>query len=321
MKRIIAIVASALAFVGATGAAAASGYIDPQYSQVLSDPSDPLVNNAYALRAESRGEYRKALAAYERVLLRHPDNAEAIEGLVRVRRRLQPAFTNFFIVLGGTYQSNPRQFPSPFETDDGSGYAAFGIVDERRLWEQRWRSTFDARGELFGDLDVLNHFDLEASTGPLFDLTPRIAVRPALIGGYSWLDGGSFFGEVGGSVTFEGYLEGALQSVEVRATWRDYASRWVSDDGFVIDVRGHFAKNGLIGDGDALVFKPRLRWSGVDTAPGVFLPTGFEVGRYVELGGKLEYYYPFTDWLLAGPNAAPFPTLVRRPGRAWRLGS
>jgi len=115
------------------------------------------------------------------------------------------------------------------------------------------------------------------------------------------------------SLTLEGFLEGALQSVELRATYRDYDSRWVSDDGFVIDLLGHFAQNGVIGDGDAVILKPRLRWSGVESRPGVLLPAGFEPGRYFEVGAKAEYYYPFATWLLGGPNFALYQRWFSEP--------
>ncbi len=290
MKRLFAVVIGAIIAAGIATAGHAAGMIDPYYGQVLANPTDPDINIAYAQRAEDRGEHRKALAAYERVLLHHPDNAEAIAGLIRVRRYLQPTITRVFVEFGGTYQSNPRQFPSPFETDDGSGFTSVRLFDERRLGSHRWRTNVNTFGELFGTTDVLNRFEIDGSIGPVFDLTSRIAVRPALVGGYSWLDGGTFFGEGGVSLTFEGYLEGALQAVEIRGTWRDYSSRWVSDDGFVIDVRGHFARNGLIGDADAFVFKPRLRWSGLDAAPGVVVPAAFEPGNYVEIGAQFAYY-------------------------------
>lgn len=305
MKRLFAVFAGAILATGFALPANAAGTIDPYFNQVLADPTDPEINNAYARRAEDRGEHRKALATYERVLVHHPDNAEAIAGLMRMRRYLQPSVTQFQVELGGTYQSNARQFPSPGEVDDGSGFAAFRIFDERRLGSQRWRTQINTFGELFGRTDVLNNFDVDASVGPLFNLTPSVVVRPALFGAYSWLDGGTLFGEGGASLTFEGYLQGALQALEIRATWRGYADRWVSDDGAVIDIRGHFAANGLIDDADALVFKPRLRWSGVEaSALGFAVPARFEPGKYTEFGTILDYYYPINEWLLAGPTFA-----------------
>ncbi|MBB4304987.1 hypothetical protein GGD81_004053 [Rhodobium orientis] len=313
MTRLAALLAGTLLLTGIAVPAFAEGPIDSGYGAVLADPTDPMINNAYAARAEARGEYRKALATYERILVHHPDNAEAISGLMRMRRRLQPSSTQVFLELGGAYQSNPRQFPSPGETDDGNAFSVIRILDERSFGSQRWRTMIEGSGEIFGDLDVLDNFALSADTGPLFDLTPTIAVRPALVGGYAFLDGGSFFGEVGASLGFEGYLQGALQSIEIRATWRDYADRWVSDDGAVIDVRGHFGYGGLIDDADAIIVKPRLRWSGVDTRPGVVIPSGFEPGRYFEAGTKLEYYYPFAEWLLAGPNVGLFQRWFDKP--------
>ncbi len=297
----IAVSLAALTF-GAGSAVAAGGGVDPFFSQVLATPDDPAVNLAYAQRAEDRGEYRKALAAYERVLAADPDHPEASAALVRVRRLIEPETTQFFAEFGFGYDSNARQFPSPFEDEDGSAFAAVSVRDERRLGSMRWRTEAGLYGRLYGDTNQLNQAVLSAGIGPLVPLGNVVVLRPALVGGYSVLDGDGFYGEVGASFTLEGRYGGALQSVELRTVWRDYTSRWVSDDGFIIDLRGRFAADSVIAEGDALVLSPKLRWSDIDVRPGVLLVSTLEPGRYVEAGATLAYTVPFTDWLYAGPT-------------------
>ena len=78
---------TALALAGAAGVAAQSdGDIIAVYDQILDDPGNTELNLQYALLAEGRGEYRKALGTYERILINDPSNAAAQRGLLRVRR-------------------------------------------------------------------------------------------------------------------------------------------------------------------------------------------------------------------------------------------
>lgn len=286
----------------ALAAPALAGTVDPFYSDVLAAPDDPAVNLAYAQRAEERGEYRKALATYERILSAHPDNVEASAGLVRMRRALVPDATIFRAEIGGRYQTNARQSPSPFETDEGSAFSSFSLRDERRIGGLRWRTEFGVSGEVFGDTNQLNQVAIVGGIGPVLPVMNTITVRPAVIGAYTFLDGDSFYGEVGGALTFEGTYAGALQSVELRATWRDYDNRWSSDDGVIIDVSGHFTQPDLLAEGDAITVRPHFRWSDVEATTTALLVTTLEPGRYTEIGAKAGYYYPLTEWLLAGPS-------------------
>ncbi len=290
------------AVIASLAGPASAGSIDPFYAEVLAAPDDPAVNLAYAKRAEDRGELRKALATYERILAAHPDNTEASAGLLRMRRALVPDMTLFRAEIGGGYQSNARQSPSPFETGQGTAFASFSVRDARKIGRYRWRTEFGISSEVFGDTTELNQAALFGAIGPVVPLVKTITVRPALVGAYTFLDGNSFYGEVGGSLTFEGTYAGAMQSIEVRTTWRDYASRWSSDSGVVVDVRGHFTQPDLFAEGDAITVRPRFRWSDVDASSAVRLVTNLEPGRYTEVGAKFGYFYPLTEWLIAGPS-------------------
>lgn len=73
------------------------------YAQILRDPTNSELNFRYAQLAEQRGEIRKALSAYERILLNDPDNPDVRRALQRIRRALQPDTTQFFAELGAAY--------------------------------------------------------------------------------------------------------------------------------------------------------------------------------------------------------------------------
>src|SRR5688572_4814547 len=79
------------------------------FEQILQDPGNPGLNLRYARLATERGDIRKALAAYERILAQDPTNEEAKAGIRRIQRELEPSITRVTLQLGGQYESNPRR--------------------------------------------------------------------------------------------------------------------------------------------------------------------------------------------------------------------
>ena len=77
------LVALATFFLLATPAIAAPDELARLNAQIINNPTDIELNLRYARLAEQRGEPRKALAAYERVLIYDPNNVEAKSGLDR----------------------------------------------------------------------------------------------------------------------------------------------------------------------------------------------------------------------------------------------
>src|SRR5688500_4001798 len=81
------------------------------FEQILQDPGNPGLNLRYARLAIDRGEVRKALAAYERILAQDPNNEQAKAGIRRIQRELEPSVTKVTLLLGGQYESNARRVP------------------------------------------------------------------------------------------------------------------------------------------------------------------------------------------------------------------
>ena len=71
------------------------------FRQVLVNPTDTAANIRYAQEAERRGELRKALSAYERIVLNEPNNSQARAEYERIKALLEPAQTRFQIGFGG----------------------------------------------------------------------------------------------------------------------------------------------------------------------------------------------------------------------------
>ncbi|MEW5421083.1 tetratricopeptide repeat protein [Amorphus sp. 3PC139-8] len=275
------------------------------FERILADPTDVDANLAYARLAERMGERRKALATYERILINDPGNAEARQGLARVRRAIEPAWTNLTVSTGIGYNSNPLQRP---DTADRPG-SVFGLIDarfrdERPLGWWRWRTELFGGGRLYEKTHQMSNGYVGGEIGPLLPVAGRAAVRPIVIAGYRWLDGTDLYGEIGGGVEVEGRFQGALQALRLAAVWRDYGEDWSSDSGPVIDLAGRFSRPALLFDNDALFIRPRVRWSDVGSNPVSYLPTQFEVGKYWEIGGRIDYRIAWTDVVTTGIGAA-----------------
>lgn len=135
-KRIVSfwrvLVVAAIA-VFATPGQVLADEITSVFDQLLSNPDDPALNLRYAELAMAQGETRKALSAYERVLARDPDNAEARRAYKKAKRQLQPAVTAFTLTTGLVFESNPRQVRSSSaeHDDDLSLEANLLMFDER----------------------------------------------------------------------------------------------------------------------------------------------------------------------------------------------
>ncbi|HVT56007.1 MAG TPA: tetratricopeptide repeat protein, partial [Xanthobacteraceae bacterium] len=73
MKRTLLVLAALLAVSAASSATADE--LARLNAKIISDPGNIELNLAYARAAEARGDYGKALAAYERVAAMDPGNA------------------------------------------------------------------------------------------------------------------------------------------------------------------------------------------------------------------------------------------------------
>ena len=81
------------------------------YQQILRNPENIELNLRYAELALERGQRRKALAAYERILDVDPDNRAALEGLRRITVGLTPTTTRGRLEVGARWESNVRELP------------------------------------------------------------------------------------------------------------------------------------------------------------------------------------------------------------------
>ncbi len=281
--------------------ARASNQLDALYSQVLKHPEDSQLNLSFAREAETAGILRWALSAYERVAINDPNNAEAQAGLQRIRRKLQPDYSQVTVELGSAVESNPRYYLGPRRTE-GEALASASLRDERAINGLRWRTTGAVAGQIYSQSGDLGYGYAGLNTGPVIDLFSGVSMVPAIGGAAAFYDQHFYYGEGAISATFEGASQGLYQSLQLRLAHRSYTDFFPSGDGFYTEARGRFAFPNAIANSGVLIVTPWLLYS--DTPGTAISPALTELapGAYVEAGAKVEGYRGITDWLIAGAN-------------------
>ena len=94
-------------FSFAPGLPAGAQSLDQLNAQIIEHPRDVSLNLQYARLAEEQGKLRLALAAYERILINDPDNADAQHGYERVRRVIEPPNTSLRAEIGEQWELEP----------------------------------------------------------------------------------------------------------------------------------------------------------------------------------------------------------------------
>ncbi len=279
--------------------AAAADELTSVYARILDNPTSAELNIQYAMIAEGRGEFRKALAAYERALINDPGNEAAKRGLQRVRRIIQPPLTQVSVEVGATGETNPRHDGSAGEV---LGYASLSVRDERRIGDHRWRTNLGLYGEAHATWDDMNYASATVDTGPLIDLAgTMLTFRPAIGVGTALFDGRLYYGDVNAAATLEGYLNGAYQWVRVRGGYRQFDPSFTASNGFYVDLTGKVTFPNVIHERDIVSISPWLRWSGIagDPDDGAI---DFAPGLYVEGGATVEYAKVLNDAVTAAVN-------------------
>jgi hypothetical protein len=300
MKRKFLAAALAVALSGAMAVCPAEAdELSDLYAQVLQDPGNSALNLRYAALAEMKGEYRLALAAYERVLLNDPDNQQAKIGLARMLRLLQPATTRVALTVGTGYESNPANTPSPTK-GRAVLFGSLGIRDDRKIGDTPWRSDVLAMGNFVIGDGTLNYGYLGGNTGPVFDLTPDWALH--LAGGVAGavFDRRPYYGEIDGLIAIDGRFGAERQSIQIRGGWRDYDHFFTASSGGYVYVADQIAVPVAAASG-LIVVTPFLQYSDIKGAYQPTPTTEVDPGRYTDYGGDLGYYQNVSaDVILGG---------------------
>jgi hypothetical protein len=287
----------------ATGDGAGTAELAKLSAEIAHHPQDTALNLRYAALAERLHYPRLALSAYERILSYDPQNADALAGINRVRRIIQPNTTQWLLGLGGTYESNPTYVPSGTATGEGEFFGGLQVRDERNLDGVRWRTDGSITGTAHGLDTYLDYAYAGATTGPLLDVLPGLTAAPAIGGGASYFDGNFFYGEGVAQTTFEAYPDGAYQSIRIRGALRDYNTFFVPDQlGGYVDVTGKFTFPSVV-PYTSVIFSPWLRWTSIEGMLGPVNPVmGVQPGDYTEFGARVDVLHSIEDWVIFGAN-------------------
>lgn len=276
------------------------------YAQIMRSPQSVALNLRYAALAVERGENRKALAAYERVLDADPGNAEAQRGLNRINLDLTPSITRGRVELGVRYETNARQVPTNRQ-DDVIGFAKLYVTDERAALGHMWRSDIDVYADLHADVSSIDYWRAKVHTGPVFDLGSGATLHVAPSGTVSFLDADYFYSEAGLRLVFE-QIFGFLDRLEISGGYRDIDNSFSRTDGVALDITARETFRGVVARSDAFVVQPFFRWrdaSGSATN-ALGLPTSFLMGDYVEGGARLMYFYYLDEGIRLGTRFTAF---------------
>lgn len=307
MRGIIICIASLI--VGASLTTASYGAEQPElrqiFEQILRDPTNPNLNFRYARLAIQKGELRKALAAYERILAKDPNNTEARIGIANIKRLLRPQRTTGVVVFGVQFESNPSHFN--FNSSANDDLILFGrgqITDERRIGNLRWRTEGDLFVNWHKEFRTLDFGNIGFRTGPILDISKDWRVRPALGGAFAWLDGSRFFNEANFALEFESGTSGPLKSITVRGAYDFLGRKFSARDAYQISVNPRLIFDKVGTKSGLLVLNPFYRFNSVNGSGAIGTgPTGdpFPL-RFHQLGIRADYFVPLSRKVTVGVN-------------------
>jgi hypothetical protein len=247
---------------------------------------------------KAKGETRKALAAYERILARDPNNREARRAYQKTKIALQPTVTAFTLTTGVTAESNPRQVrgSSIYHDSDVSLDASLLMYDERSLAGRRWRTLGQAGGHVFLEQNDLNDAYVSFATGPVFEISRKTQLHIAPGAAFGTLDGDRLYNDGLVSIALERRDKGNGQAVTTTVRYRNTNSSFDGDDGLIVQVDGRFMFTNRFRQGDALYFLPRFEYSEPGgSGPGRVFQSALFPGDYIEYGGRVLYYMPVAN--------------------------
>jgi len=149
------------------------------FRQVLLAPGDAATNTRYAQAAERQGELRKALAAYERIILANPNDLQARAEYERVKALLEPASTHYQVGFGLMYESNIRLAPHGSRADF-AGQLSLRMDDDRHIGGTAWRSAVQLYGDAHLRTRGADFMYGAASTGPVYTMVNGWRIHPTL---------------------------------------------------------------------------------------------------------------------------------------------
>jgi adhesin transport system outer membrane protein len=281
------------------------------FERLLQEPRNVKLNLLYAKLAQQRGENRKALVAYQRVLSVDPDNKVARREVERIQYQLRTNRRYATLTAGVQFESNPRRF----NVHSGRKWDAvfsgqLDYRDEHRIGDRMWRADVELFSNGHTHFDELNFGILKATYGPILPTYTGYTIRPFVNAAYSWFDLKTFFTEIGTGATLQTINNSDIfNSLTLKFDYDFVGSDFARRDAFRFEVSSKFIVPGNLFLPDSLsrdslfAFSPYYKYNGVTTGTGGFDPRGERFPlRFHQLGGRLDYFLPLSSQFIANAN-------------------
>jgi len=295
-------VAAALAAASFSPAAAQqTADLQELFRQVMQNPTDAAANIRYAQEAERRGELRKALSAYERMVLNDPNNAQARGEYERIKALLEPAQTRFQVGFGGQWESNVN-LKDGKGRDDFAGIVTFRVDDDRRLGSRLWRSSLQLYGDAHARTSSADFLYGNASTGPIFLFDNGWRMHTFLSAETGFADYNFLFYSVGLGGTIETKGTDPLRSITAAVSYADFSGHNSSGafdpepgrDSIVFGLSARLGWDNVFAKVDGIEIRPSLIYNEAERARFTFMQAGvtasYAIGLFTFSGGVGNVY-------------------------------
>ncbi|MDF3074665.1 MAG: hypothetical protein K0S54_2332 [Alphaproteobacteria bacterium] len=298
------IAVAALVGVAAFSPANAQQTADLQelFRQVMLNPNDAAANIRYAKEAERRGELRKALSTYERMVLNNPNDSQARGEFERIKALLEPAETRFQVGFGGHWESNTN-------LDDGNGRSDFaGVVtlrmdDNRRFGSQLWRSSVQLYGDAHARTSSSDFLYGNATTGPMFLFENGWRIHTFVTAETGAADYDFLFWSAGVGGTIETRGTDPLRSVTAVVSYADFSKNNSSGafsaesgrDAVVFGLSARLGWDNVFGKTDGIEVRPAFVYNNADKSQFTFMQAGvtlsYAISMFSFAGGVGNVYF------------------------------
>lgn len=260
------------------------------FRQVMLNPNDAGANMRYAKEAERRGELRKALATYERMVLNDPANKEARGEYERVKALLEPAQTRYQFGFGGQWESN-TELEDGNGRSDFAGMVTFRVDDDRRLGSMLWRSSVQLYGDAHARTSSSDFLYGNASTGPIFLLGNGWRLHTFVTAETGFSDYDFLFWSAGVGGTLETRGSNPLRSITGVVSYADFSSSNSSKsftaepgrDAMVYGLSARIGWDNIIGKTDGIEIRPSIIFNDAEKSEFTFWQPGVTLSYAVSI--------------------------------------
>jgi hypothetical protein len=260
------------------------------FRQVIMNPTDQAANLRYAKAAEQRGELRKALSAYERMVLNNPSDKQARAEYERVKALLEPPQTRYQFGFGGVWESNVNLSDGD-KRNDAAGMVTFRVDDDRRLGTQLWRTSVQLYGDAHARTSSADFLYGNASTGPVWVLDNGWRAHTFVIAESGFSDYNFLFWSAGLGATIETRGADPFRSITAAVSYADFSSSNSSGsfdpepgrDAVVYGLSTRIGWDNVFAKTDGIEIRPAMVYNDAERSEFTFFQGGITASYAISL--------------------------------------